>query len=352
MKQKERNPKEYTGVWVFTEIQDHERVLEASLEILSKARELADSLAEPLTAVVLALEAERYLPDIAKYGPDRILFCSHQSLKHYHGTIFPDLVGGLIERHRPSIVLFPSSEAGRDLAPRLAQRMHTGITAHCTGLEIVDSEEHGERLLLMKRPAFSGNMIAGILCPSARPQMATVQAGVFERREPSVKKEPEIETFEFNFNMETIREKNLGAPKRWDRRHIPIEKSPVIVAGGRGMGSKQNFDKLYDLSEVLGGEVGATRVPVFNGWCPEERMIGQTGRSVHPRLYLGFGISGQIQHTSSIVDSDVIVTVNMSPDVPLAGMSDYVIQEDAARFACRLIERIKAARRTFNNDGE
>ena len=192
----------------------------------------------------------------------------------------------------------------------------------------------------MKRPAYSGNAIATVLCPHARPQMASVQQGVFDKKEVPGHK-AEIIRIPFEYDITKLRIASLEAPVRWDKPKVPLEQAQIVVAGGRGLGSRRNFEKLFELSEIMGGEVGATRVPVFNGWCGEERMIGQTGRTIRPKLYLGFGISGQIQHTASIVDSDIIVSINNNPDAPITGLSDYVITEDANAFLCRLIEHLK-----------
>jgi len=331
-------------VWVFTEIQDHERVLDGALELLSKGRAIADAVSSRLCAVVFALDAEQYLPLIEKYGPDVILCCSDRALKHYDSQIFPDLYTDLIEHYRPSIVLFPSTEAGADLAPRLAQRFSTGLTSHCTGLSIMDSEQYGKGLLVMKRPAYSGNAIATVICPHARPQMATVQQGVFDKKEINGIK-TEIIRIPFVYDMSRLRITSLEAPVRWDKPRVPLEQASVVVAGGRGLGSKKNFDRLFEIAEILGGEVGATRVPVFNNWCGEERMIGQTGKTIRPRLYLGFGISGQIQHTASIVDSEIIVSINTSETAPIIEISDYVVPEDAAAFLARLIDRLRMEKR-------
>jgi electron transfer flavoprotein alpha subunit len=332
-------------VWVFTEIQDHERVLDGALELLSKGREIADTLGTKLYAVVFALDAEQYLPLIEKYGPDVILYCSDRGLKHYDSQIFPDLYTGLIEQYRPSIVLFPSTEAGADLAPRLAQRFSTGLTSHCTGLSISTSDDYKRPLLVMKRPAYSGNAIATVICPHTLPQMATVQQGVFDKKETVGVKTERIR-LPFTYDLSTLRITSLEAPVRWDKPRVPLEQATVVVAGGRGLGSKRNFDRLFEVAEILGGEVGATRVPVFNNWCGEERMIGQTGKTIRPRLYLGFGISGQIQHTASIVDSEIIVSVNTSETAPIVEISDYVISEDANIFLARLIERLMKEKRT------
>jgi electron transfer flavoprotein alpha subunit len=197
----------------------------------------------------------------------------------------------------------------------------------------------------MKRPAYSGNAIATVLCPKARPQMATVQQGVFDKKEISGHKAVIIR-IPFEYDSSRLRISNLEAPIRWDKPKIPLEQAPVVVAGGRGLGTRRNFEKLYELSEIIGGEVGATRVPVFNGWCGEERMIGQTGKTIRPKLYIGFGISGQIQHTASIVESDIIVSINNNPEALIGELSDYVIIDDANAFLCRLIERLKKEKRT------
>jgi len=338
-------PSECKNVLVFAEIQDHERVSDCALEVLAKGRELADRLGEKLWAVVTALEAEQYLDAVKKYGPDEIIYCSHPGLKHYHDAVFPHVYAGIIRERRPSIALFPSSEAGKDLAARLAWRFSTGLTTHCSGLEIVDHEAHGRGLLSMKRPAFSGNMTATILCPRTRPQMATVQPGVLPKREAPPGRPCVMTRIEFDFDAGSVREKGMAAPVRWDRPQAPLEKSPVIAAGGRGMGTEEHFLRLFELAGLLGGEVGATRAPVFNRWCGGERMIGQTGKSVKPRLYLGFGVSGQIQHTASIVESGVIVSVNRDPGAPLNDIADYVIVDDAPRFLKALIEHVRKLRK-------
>ena len=337
----ERN---HRDVWVYAEIQDHERVLEGALELITRGRELADTLGERLCALVFALGAEEYLPVIERYGPDRIICASHPALKHYDDRIVPDLLTGLIREHRPSIVLFPATEAGADLAPRLAARFGTGLTAHCTDLSIGDFPDYGEKLLVMERPAYGGNAIATVVCPHARPQMATVQQGVFEKRErPGVR--TEIVRLPFSPPTDSGPLESLEAPLRWDRPAVPLEQARVVVAGGRGLGSKRNFERLYTLASLLRGETGATRVPVFNRWCGEERMIGQTGRTIRPRLYMGFGISGQIQHTASIVESEIIVSVNTDPESPIAEMSDYVVIDDAAAMLDALITRLEAEKR-------
>lgn len=332
---------EHKGIWVFVEVQDHERILEGSLELLTKGRALAKELDEPLTALLFGLEADQYLEEVKKYNADHIILCSDPALKHYDSEIFPHMVSHLIRKHKPAICLFPSTEAGCDLAPRLAQRLKTGLTSHCTDLEISYLPEYKRQLLVMKRPAFSGNMLATIICPHTMPQMAVVMPGVFKKERAQQLKEPQIDNIPMDFDLKKLRIKQLKAPTRWDKPHVPLEKSPIIVAGGRGCLNKKTFHKLHQLADLLGGEVGATRVPVFNEWCEEERMIGQTGKTVKPKLYIGFGISGQIQHTSSITEADIIVSINNHQAAPLNSMSDYVLVEDAPTFLDALINRLK-----------
>ena len=323
---KKINADEYSGVCVFAEIQDHEKVLDGALELLTKGRILADTLGEKLYAIVMGLDAEQYLPDVLAYCPDVIICCSDKRLKHYDSEIFPEIASRITEKIKPSIMLFPGTEAGGDLAPRLAWRFETGLTSHCTDLDIVHSEQYCRDLLLMKRPGFSGNMIASIICPYKRPQLATVQPGVFEKKEPAKKNETEIVMMESDPASIKTSIENMEAPIRWDRNHVPLEQAERIIAGGRGLQTSENFNRLYDLADLLSAEVGATRVPVFNSWCSEERMIGQTGKSVKPELYIARGISGQIQHTASIVDSGRIISVNNDPKAPINEISDYVIE--------------------------
>lgn len=340
---------DYKGVWIFTEIQDHERVLVGALELLTKGRELASKLGEKLFAVVFGLEVEQYLPTIEKYGPDYIIYSSSPSLKHYNGEIFPDMFTDLIKTYKPSIILFPCTEAGRDLAPRLAWRFKTGLTSHCSDLDIVDSKENGSKTLLMKRPAFSGNMVASILCPKTKPQLATVQQGVFQHLPLESPNKPELINYECKHDLSKLKVVNVEAPTRWNRTSIPLEKANVVLVGGRGLGSKLNFDKLFELADLLNAEVGVTRVPIFNEWCTDDRLIGQTGKTIKPELYLSFGVSGQIQHTCAILDSKRIISVNSDADANITEISDYVINEDVNVFLPKLIARIKKEKKIFKD---
>ncbi|MCK5100781.1 MAG: electron transfer flavoprotein subunit alpha/FixB family protein [Desulfobacteraceae bacterium] len=337
---------DYQDIMVFVEIQDHEQVLEGSLELLSKARHLADKLEHKLFAVVFGKDVEQYLPEIEVFCPDAIIYCSHENLKHYDSQIVPDMFTQLIKKYKPFAFLSTFTEAGKDLTPRLAQRFSTGCTSHCTDLDIEYLPEYDKQLLMMKRPAFSGNVIVTIVSPDAMPQMATVQPGVFSKEEynklaDKLMNKPEIIQIEFDYDMGELRINNLDPPTRWNKKHVLLENASLIVAGGRGVKDKKTFELLYELAELLNGEVGATRVPVFKEWCSEERMIGQTGKTIRPKLYIGLGVSGQIQHTSSIVESEIIVSVNTDEKALINEMSDYVLIEDAVSFIKQLIIKLK-----------
>jgi electron transfer flavoprotein alpha subunit len=336
---------EYQNIMVFIEIQDHEQVLEGSLELLCKSRDLADKLGQKVYAILFGEQVEQYFSEIESCHPDIVIYCSHENLKHYDSQIFPDMVSQLIKQYKPFAFLATFTEAGKDLTPRLAQRFSTGCTSHCTDLDIEYLKEYERKLLMMKRPAFSGNIIATIVSPENMPQMATVQPGVFSKEvfaeSCTHKYKPEMIKILFDYDMEKIRIKNLDSPTRWDKQHVLLENASLIVSGGRGVKDKKTFSSLHELAELLNGEVGATRVPVFKEWCSEERMIGQTGKTVRPKLYIGLGVSGQIQHTSSIVDSEIIVSVNTDEKALINEMSDYVVIEDATSFIKQLIIKLK-----------
>src|SRR6056297_761116 len=331
-------------IFVFVEIKDHEKVLDASLEILTKAIELGEKKNFQVYGIVFGQNADQYLDRIKKYGPDAILFSTSndKTLKHYNEEIFTDIWEKLIEQYKPSICLFPATEAGSDLAPRIAQRFETGLTAHCSEIDLVDMEEYGKNILLMKRPAFSGNMIASIICPKTRPQMATIQQGVFKKIPKSEKQKPcEVKQINCKHSLSKLKILNVCEPSRWNRKSVPLEKASIIIAGGNGLNSKEEFKKLDEVANLLQGEVGTTRIPVFKGWCGEERMIGQTGKNISPDLYMGIGISGQIHHTSSITDAKRIISINTDKDANLNKMADYLILEDATKFLPVLIRKLK-----------
>ncbi len=320
------NISEYKDVWVFTEIKDHVEVHECALEILSKARDIADQIGQKLVAIVLALEAEQYLPKIEEYGVDKIIFLSHNDLKHYHERIFTSLIYDLIKQHKPSIFLFPSTEAGNALAARLAYRCRTGLVSDVLNLEL--SDDYGNNLLISDKPAYLGNVLVKIICPATRPQMCTITFGTFKKKKLK-KKEVEIEKVDYTYNTDTLKIKILGAPTRKDKPSSTLSDAKFVIGGGHGLNIKSNFDKLFDLAKYTNGQVGGTRRPIMNGWMPEHLQIGISGETIFSDLYLSLGISGAIQHVVGVTDSKTIVAINKDPNAPIFKVADYCIIGDA-----------------------
>lgn len=317
---------EYKDVWVFTEIKDHVELHECALEILSKAREIADQIGQKLVAIVLALDAEQYLNTIEEYGVDKIIFLSHNDLKHYHERIFTSLVYDLIEQHKPSIFLFPSTEAGNALAARLAYRCRTGLVSDVLNLEL--SDDYVNNLLISDKPAYLGNVLVKIICPTTRPQMCTITMGTFQKKKLK-NKNVEIEKVDYNYDINKLKIEILGAPTRKDKPSSTLSDAKIVIGGGHGLNSKANFDKLYDLAKYTNGQVGGTRRPIMNGWMPEHLQIGISGETIFSDLYLSLGISGAIQHVVGITDSKTIVAINKDPNAPIFKVADYCIIGDA-----------------------
>ena len=320
------NLSDYKDVWVFTEIKDHVGVHECALQILGKAREIADKLGQRLVAVVLALDAEQYLPIIEEHGVDKIIYLSHNDLKHYHERIFTDIIFDLIDKHKPSVFLFPSTEAGNALAARLAYKCHTGLVSDVLNLEL--SDEFGDNLLIGDKPAYLGNVVAQIICPGTRPQMCTVTMGTFQKN-PIKRGNVEIEKVEYSYDISKIKIKIIGAPTRKDKPSATLSDAKFVIGGGHGLVSKEKFDKLYDLAQFTNGQVGGTRRPILNGWMPEHLQIGISGETIFSDLYLAFGISGAIQHIVGIADSKTIIAINKDPNASIFKVADYCIIGDA-----------------------
>ncbi len=320
---------EYKDVWVFTEIKDHVEVHQCALEILSKAREIADHIGQKVVAIVLALEAEQYLPTIEDYGIDKIISLSHNDLKHYHERIFTSLIYDLIDQHKPSIFLFPSTEVGNALAARLAYRCRTGLVSDVLNLEL--SDDYGNNLLISDKPAYLGNVLVKIICPTTRPQMCTITQGTFQvpKQKDLKKNNVEIVKMDYNFDNSKIKIKILGAPTRKDKPSSTLSDAKFVIGGGHGLNSKANFDKLFDLAKYTNGQVGGTRRPIMNGWMPEHLQIGISGETIFSDLYLSLGISGAIQHVVGVTDSKTIVAVNKDPNAPIFKVADYCIIGDA-----------------------
>ncbi len=330
---------------VYCEIDDG-RVADVSLELLTKGRKLADRLGVKLEALAIGDNLDGIEDQVAPYGADVVYKVSDKRLYPYTSNPHAAVLINLFKEIKPQICLMGATSIGRDLGPRVSSSLHSGLTADCTSLEIGDhtdtktGKEYHD-LLYQIRPAFGGNIVATIVNPECRPQMATVREGVMKK-----------EILDPNHKAEVI---NLDASKYVKDedfvveiidRHIEkskanIKNAPIIVAGGYGMGSKENFDMLYDLASTLGGEVGASRAAVDAGWIENARQIGQTGVTVRPKLYIACGISGQIQHIAGMQESSIIISINNDPNAPINTIADYVITGNVEDVVPKLIKYYK-----------
>ena len=320
------------------------KVADVSLELLTKGRELATELGVKLEAVVIGDGIAGVAPELAKYGADPVWIAEGKELAPYRTLPHAAILCGLIEAEKPQICLMGATPVGRDLGPRVSSAMHSGLTADCTSLVIGDHEAKGKEyknLLYQIRPAFGGNIIATIINPDCRPQMATVREGVMKKEyaaQPGAGEVRAIDwqkmTSEADFVVKII-ERHI------EERKINIKNAGIIVAGGYGMGSKENFKLCFDLAETLGGEVGASRAAVDAGFCEHARQVGQTGVTVRPKLYIACGVSGQIQHTAGMDGSAMIIAINTDPEAPINKIADYTIIGDVAEVIPRMIKSYK-----------
>lgn len=334
------------NVFVYCEIEGT-KVAEVSQELLTKGRKLATELGVELHAVVAGTGIKGKVEDqIFPYGVDRLFVFDGEGLFPYTSAPHTDILVNLFKEEKPQICLMGATVIGRDLGPRVSSSLTSGLTADCTQLEIGDYDDkktgtHYDNLLYQIRPAFGGNIVATIVNPEHRPQMATVREGVMKREiaDPAYKGEvvyPDVSAY---VPAEDYVVKVLD-------RHIEVAKhnlkgAPIIVAGGYGVGSRENFDLLFKLAKELHGEVGASRAAVDAGWIDHGRQIGQTGLTVHPKVYIACGISGQIQHIAGMQDSGIIISINTDPDAPINKIADYVIVGSVEEVVPKLIKYYK-----------
>lgn len=344
------NLEEYKGVFVFAEQVDN-KISNIAFELLGKAKELAGKLDTQVTAVLVGYEVKALADQLAEYGADRVIVVDDPELKEYRTEPYAHALASAINEYKPDIMLVGATAIGRDLGPRVSARVKTGLTADCTVLEIGDfpinaipgkENEQKHNQLLMTRPAFGGNTIATIACPNNRPQMATVRAGVMQKIEPV--KGAKAEVIEYNPGfvpndkyveiMEIVKEVSDV---------VDIMDAKILVSGGRGVGSAENFKLLEDLAEVLGGTVSCSRAVVDNGWKPKELQVGQTGKTVRPQVYFAIGISGAIQHTAGMEESDLIIAINKDETAPIFDVADYGIVGDLNKIIPLLTAQIREA---------
>ena len=326
---------QYKNVYVFVEQRDGV-VQNVALELLGKARELADALHEQVVALLLGKGVKDKADELIAAGADVVLSIEADELAQYTTEPYAQAITQVIHERKPSILLIGATSIGRDLGPRLSARIGTGLTADCTGLDI---SEDGD--LLMTRPAFGGNIIATIVNPAHRPQMATVREGVMRKEYAAKPGAGEVKPIDWK---KFLKESDLVVKildRQIEERKINIKGASVVVAGGYGVGSKENFKLIHELAEVLGGEVGASRAAVDAGFTEHARQIGQTGVTIRPKLYIACGISGQIQHTAGMDQSSMIISINTDPDAPINKIADFAITGDLNEVIPKMIKYYK-----------
>lgn len=343
------NLEEYKGVFVFAQQVDNE-ISGIAFELLGKAKELAQPLNTQVTAVLIGSDVKNLVDSLAEYGADRVIVVDDPELKDYRTEPYAHALASVINEYKPEIMLVGATAIGRDLGPTVSARVATGLTADCTVLEIGDfplqpipgkENEQKHNQLLMTRPAFGGNTIATIACPFNRPQMATVRPGVMQKIEPVKGAKAEVVEFNPGFTPNnkyvTIKEIVKAVSDVED-----IMDAKILVSGGRGVGSPENFKLLEDLAKVVGGTVSCSRAVVDSGWKPKDLQVGQTGKTVRPQVYFAIGISGAIQHVAGMEESDVIIAINKDEDAPIFDVADYGIVGDLNKIVPQLTESLKA----------
>lgn len=332
------------NIIVFCET-DNGKLCDISMELLTKARSLAATLGCKTEALLIGSNIKNLSEELYKYGAETIYIADNPQLEFFRTLPYAAIAISLFKEIKPQIALFGATSIGRDLAPRISSALHSGLTADCTSLEIGDHTDtkgkEWKNLLYQIRPAFGGNIIATIVNPEHRPQMATVREGVMKKEELSSPVKGEIKTIDVSKVLMDSDFVVSIIERHIEEKKIDIKGSQIIVAGGYGVGSKDNFKLIFDLAKVLGAEVGASRAAVDAGFAEHERQIGQTGVTVRPKLFISVGISGQIQHTAGMDQSSMIISINNDPNAPIHKIADYSIIGDLNEVVPKMIASYK-----------
>ena len=331
----------YKNIWVYAETFDG-TIRNVGLELLNPGKELASKLGEKLVAVLIGDNISKWTKELFAHGADEVIIVEGPEYTHYNTDGYTNVLEKLVDKFKPSGLLIGATNNGRDLGPRLACRLKTGLTADCTELDI--DEETGN--IAWTRPAFGGNLMATILCEDNRPQIGTVRPSVFKKMEPDYTKQGIIHVEKIKTPVEDIRTKLLEYIKADNQEKVNLEEAEIIVSGGRGLGKPENFELIRNLAQVLGGTVAASRAVVDAGWIDQVYQVGQTGKTVGPKVYIACGISGAIQHTAGMSSSDIIIAINKDPDAPIFNISDLGIVGDVFEIIPMLTEEIKKMKGT------
>ena len=343
------NLEEYKGVYVFAEQVDN-KLSGIAFELLGKAKDLAGSLNTDVTAVLIGSDVKGLTDELAAYGADKVIVVDDPELKDYRTEPYAHALASVINEYKPEIMLVGATAIGRDLGPRVSARVATGLTADCTQLEIgdfplapVEGKEQKHNQLLMTRPAFGGNTIATIACPDNRPQMATVRPGVMQKIDKIEGAKAEVIEYNPGFTPDNKYVEILDIVKSVTDT-VDIMDAKILVSGGRGVGSPENFKILEDLAAALGGEVSCSRAVVDSGWKPKDLQVGQTGKTVRPQVYFAIGISGAIQHVAGMEESDLIIAINKDETAPIFDVADYGVVGDLNKIVPELTKQILEAK--------
>lgn len=327
---------DYKNIWVFIETECG-KAKNVGYELLNAAKPLAAQKGCPLVAVVIGKDIEGVAKDAICYGADSAIIVDGPEYEYYTTDAFAKAMTALVEKYKPETLMLGATNNGRDLGPRVSCRLKTGLTADCTAIDIDEETGH----VAWTRPTFGGNLMAVIMCPEHRPQMGTVRPGVFKKGAYDESRTGEIIKEDIHTSEEEIRTKLVERVNEVAEA-VNLEEAEIIVSGGRGVGSAENFKLLEELAEVLGATVGCSRAVVDAGWMPHAHQVGQSGKTVAPKLYFAFGISGAIQHLAGISGSDTVIAVNKDPDAPIFDVADYGIVGNLNEVIPAMTEAFKA----------
>jgi len=324
------------NLWVFIETNQQGGARNVGIELLGPGLRLAKVQGGNLVAVVIGSNVDEAVKSAAAYGAEQIIVVDGPEYAHYTTDAYTDALYALVEKYRPTTILIGATSTGRDMAPRLSCRLRTGLTADCTALDI-DAESGN---VAWTRPAFSGNLMATILCPDQRPQIGTIRPGVFKKIEPNMSSQAEIIKEDIHISADLIRTELIESMENLSGELVDLEGAEIIVSGGRGVGGPEGFKPIRELAKALGATVGASRAVVDAGWIAPEHQVGQTGKTVGPKLYIACGISGAIQHLAGMSGSDRIIAINNDPDAPIIKVADYAVIGDLFEVIPELITQI------------
>lgn len=326
-------------LWVFIETKEDGSAKKVGLELLNPGKDMAEKQGGKLTAIIIGNHVNSAVEAAAQHGADKIIVVEGEEYENYSTDAYTIVMEQLVEKYGPTSMLIGATNNGRDLGPRIACRLKTGLTADCTSLDIDEETKN----VAWTRPAFGGNLMATIMCPDHRPQLGTVRPGVFKMPEQTDAK-AEIIREDIHVPASDIRTQILELIKEMDAETVDLEGAQIIVSGGRGVKGSEGFTPIKELAKVLGATVGASRAAVDAGWISHSHQVGQTGKTVGPKLYIACGISGAIQHLAGMSSSDVIIAINKDPDAPIFGVADYGIVGDLFEVLPVLTEEIRKAR--------